>query len=625
MKSWSVQQIREALEKAPPFRPYPTREERASWQIPYAADALQWAVQRAEQRIEEPLFPALATDYLSFIRTGSREHWSHAFGQRTNRLSMFVMAECIEGKGRFLDAILDSGWALCECSTWCAPPHAPGHTLPEPGRSQLDLTVAHVALQFAQAVYLVGDAMDRHELRWKARMRYELDTRIWTPYMERDDPWWLKPAEGREVLNNWTAVCNNGIVGSALFCMKDLDRLAEMIHRAIWSMGFYLDSFAEDGGSSEGVGYWNYGFGNYVQFRHLLYQRTGGVVDLFADPRIRPIAEFPLKFVLSGDRCVNFSDAVDTFHPSPWLCAYLYKQLGIRTFGLLARRTLEEVRRSKRIGPTLSSLDLLFNVPSDLPSGEPVRDAHVYLPSLQWMIARCDPSDEDTLISAAKGGHNGENHNQNDGGSFIVHWRGESLIADLGSGTYTRDYFGPKRYQYLVCSSRGHSVPLPNNVEQGTGRQFTAQVLAHTSSPERDTLKLDLKRLYPEQAGVETLTRTLSLVREEEHGFVELTDHVRFSSEDRCDLLLPIYSFHPVEIVESGVARIQGDRGALSIEYDPEIVEATPESVPTEDEKLRKLSKVDGIPRLMFRLKHPAPEATVMLRFVPEFLHRDDR
>ena len=621
---WNIQQIREALESAPPFHPYPTREERASWQIPDVADALQRVVQRAEQRMEEPLLPASATDYLSFVRTGSRDHWSNAFGQRTDRLSMFVMAECIEGKGRFLDAILDSGWALCECSTWCAPPHAPGHTLPEPGYSQLDLTASHVALQFAQAVYLVGDAMDRHEPRWKARMRYELDTRIWTPYMERDDHWWLKPAEGREVLNNWTAVCNNGIVGSALFCMRDLDRLAEMIHRAIWSMGFYLDSFAEDGGSSEGVGYWNYGFGNYVQFRHLLYQRTGGVVDLFADPRIRPIAEFPLKFVLSGDRCVNFSDCGDSFRPSPWLCAYLYKHLRIKAFGLLARRYFEEIRRSKRIGAMPAALDLLFSMPEDLPFGEPVRDAHVYFPSLQWMIARCDPSDEDTLILAAKGGHNGENHNQNDGGSFIVHWRGESLVADLGSGTYTRDYFGPKRYQYLVCSSRGHSVPLLNDVEQGTGRQFAARVLAHASGPDQDTLTLDLKGLYPEEAGVEALTRTLSLIRERDHGAVELTDHVRFSSKDRCDLLLPIYSFYPVETVKSGVARIRGDRGALRIEYDPEIVEATSEVVPTEDEKLRKLSKVDGIPRLGFRPKHPTPEATVALRFVPELSDGDD-
>ena len=618
MKSWSLHQIREALEAVPPFHPYPTREERTSWEALNRTDALQGIVQRAEQYMEEPLLPALATDYLSFIRTGSRDHWSRAFNQRTDRLTTFVLAECVEGKGRFFDAILDSGWALCECSTWCAPPHAPGHTLPEPGYSQLDLTAAHVALEFAQAVYLVGDAMERHEPRWTARMLYELDTRIWTPYMERDNHWWLQPAEGREVLNNWTAVCNNGIVGSALFCMEDLDRLAKMIHRAIGSMGFYLDSFAEDGGSSEGVGYWNYGFGNYVQFRRLLYQRTGGVVDLFADPRIHAIAEFPLKFVLSGDRCVNFSDATDTFRPSPWLCAYLYTHLGIQSFGLLARKGFEEIRRSKRIGGTLNELDLLFNRPEDLPTGEPVRDAHVYLPSLQWMIARHDPSDEDTLILAAKGGHNGENHNQNDGGAFIIHWRGESLVADLGSGTYTRDYFGPERYEYLVCSSRGHSVPLPNHVEQGTGRAFAAHVLAYISTQEQDTLKLDLKGLYPEEAGVQTLIRTLSLVREGQHGFVELTDHVRFSSEDRCDLLLPIYSFHPVELIESGVARIRGNRGALRVEYDPEVLEATPEIVPTEDEKLLKLSKVEGIPQLMFRPKHPALEATVVLRFVPE-------
>ena len=46
---------------------------------------------------------------------------------------------------------------------------------------------------------------------------------------------------------------------------------------------------------------------------------------------------------------------------------------------------------------------------------------------------------------AAKGGHNGEMHNQNDVGNLIVHAFGESLVADLGRGRYTRAYFGPAR------------------------------------------------------------------------------------------------------------------------------------------------------------------------------------
>ena len=627
MKEWTIEEIREALEQVPSFHPYPTSEERDRWHLPEFKETMDAIVERAGQMLDEPLLPALATDYLSFIRTGSREHWTRAFRQRTNRLDTFVMAECIEGKGRFLDVILDSGWVLCECSAWCPPWHSPGYTLPDPAYFKLDLTVAHLALRLAQSVYLIGRAMDQYQLHWKARILYELDTRVWRPYLERDNHrWWLKPVPGRvEVLNNWTAVCNSGIVGSALLCMDDLDHLAKMIHRALWSLGFYLDSFAEDGGCPEGVSYWHYGFGNYVRLRNLLYQRTGGVVDLFADERIRPIAVFPLQFIFSGDRCVNFSDCDGTFRPAPWLSASLWKHLGIGNFGRLARRSLESARQSESIGgmahtPDLLAdcLELFFHTPEEFPSGSLIHEPCVYRPSLEWMISRHDPSDEETLILAVKGGHNGEHHNQNDGGNFIVHWRGESLVADLGRGTYTKDYFGPKRYEHLVCSSRGHSVPLPNDVEQAAGRNFAARVLAHRSSPEKDTIVLDLKGLYPEPAGLDALQRTVSLVREGTHGFVELTDEMTFSSENRCDFLVPIYSFHIVEIVKPGLAQIRGDHGSLRVEYNPEIVEGKTEIIPTDDQELVRRAKGDGISRLVFRFNIPARHGILVLRFIPE-------
>ena len=76
-------------------------------------------------------------------------------------------------------------------------------------------------------------------------------------------------------VNNWTAVCNAGVVGAALYLEKDLSRLAEMIARAARSLDDYLLTFDQDGGSSEGPGYWSYGFGYYSILGQLVEQRTG--------------------------------------------------------------------------------------------------------------------------------------------------------------------------------------------------------------------------------------------------------------------------------------------------------------------------------------------------------------
>ena len=104
-----------------------------------------------------------------------------------------------------------------------------------------------------------------------------------------------------------------------------------------------------------------------------------------------------------------------------------------------------------------------FWLPPPEPTEPPVSAKHDWFGGMMWMIARYDPSDPNTLTLAAKGGHNAEMHNQNDVGSIIVHVNGESVIAEIGRGRYTKDYFGPERYDHLANSSLGHSVPVVNS------------------------------------------------------------------------------------------------------------------------------------------------------------------
>src|SRR6202011_4788687 len=120
-----------------------------------------------------------------------------------------------------------------------------------------------------------------------------------------------------------------------------------------------------------------------------------------------------------------------------------------------------------------------------------------------------------------------EPHNQNDVGSFIAHLGGESLVADPGRGRYTRFYFGPERYQHLVCTSRGHSVPVPNGQEQAAGLAFQATLLAHQGDDQtHDRLVLELKDAYPPAADLASLRRTLILHRGQPGGAIELEDVV---------------------------------------------------------------------------------------------------
>jgi len=234
-----------------------------------------------DKQLNEPLTLIPASLYLNFLRTGNRNPHDGIMSSRRGQLISFVVSECIERKGRFMDAIMDRIWAICEESSWVIPAHS-HTTLPEyTDISWVDLVSADTGLTLAEALYMLGDRLDEHDPMIKQRVLYEIERRCWKPYLERDDMWWMF-RKNREKLNNRTAVCNCGVVGSAILAMNDNDRLAKMIEKCLRSMNDFLPCFDKDGGCDEGAGYWGYGMSNYVWLSYLLEMRTSELPRLKA-------------------------------------------------------------------------------------------------------------------------------------------------------------------------------------------------------------------------------------------------------------------------------------------------------------------------------------------------------
>ena len=88
--------------------------------------------------------------------------------------------------------------------------------------------------------------------------------------------------------NNWNAVCLNCVTGTALQTLDSAEDRAWFIAVAEKLIGHYLDGgFTPDGYCVEGLGYWNYGFTNFVLLAENVRQATGGKVDLLAGRRPR--------------------------------------------------------------------------------------------------------------------------------------------------------------------------------------------------------------------------------------------------------------------------------------------------------------------------------------------------
>ncbi|NJM08855.1 hypothetical protein HC891_25625 [Candidatus Gracilibacteria bacterium] len=235
-----------------------------------------------------------------------------------------------------------------------------------------------------------------------------------------------------------------------------------------------------------------------------------------------------------------------------------------------------------------------------------------FLPDIQWFIARGAPGADDGLVLAAKGGHNAEPHNQNDVGSFVVHWRGETLLADLGAMRYTRDNFrSGQRYQMFANRSLGHNVPLVQGYEQVAG-PGGANCVRWEVGADSDSFVLDLAGAYPPDADVQTLERKLTLRRALPHGCVELCDRARFQSGPGTFASVLI-SLVPAVLIEPGRVLLSGERGRLLVHFDAELLDVTIETIGGVD--LRGGPR--DVTRVILNLRMAALEPLIALEFFP--------
>ncbi|WIJ23881.1 heparinase II/III domain-containing protein [Devosia sp. RR2S18] len=547
--------------------------------------------------------PALpARLYRDFRETGRREPYEDAQRTRRNMLYRLTLAEWLEGQGRFVPALEEIAWARLEETNWAWPAHA--RDLDHPDRPTVDLAATMTALDMAELDYLVGDRLSAH---LRTRLRTEVERRVVGPFLHRNDHWWLHSTPEKQV-NNWTAVCVAGAVGAALYLETDTARLAEIVTRGLQSLADYLETFDREGGSSEGPDYWTYGFGNYVVLAQLLHARSGGAIDLLEGEFIRSVAQFPLRTMLAPDVWVSFSDSDNNpvFHPG--LLTHLAQHLHMPDLLGLGMRNDFKVAGFNQFAWPLRQ----YAWPLPPKSRAAVLPLHDWYEETGWMISRLDPDQPGSLRLAAKGGHNQEMHNQNDVGSFMVLAGGKVVLTDPGRGRYSKAYFGPERYQNLMASSRGHSVPVVNGFEQVEGREREAQVLSHSHTMSADRLELDMAAAYPAEAGVRSLRRAIALDRQAPGGRVLLEDRYEFAGGDGV-LQSVLITATEVCLQDNAVLIGEGAAG-VRVQFDQQEVEVALERHAGVEKQYQP--PVD-LTRVVFTPRQPKREGHIALEILP--------
>jgi hypothetical protein len=610
--SYPPEFLRQVIHSADSWHPFAAAKERESWnRLPPAVREAH--IRAAEQHLDTEWPTPKASIFLDFVRNGDRSRFQKISFDRRAMLATLTLGECMEGRGRFLDDILNGVWTICEETYWGVPAHVGaqerGPGLPDVSEPTVDLFAAETGMLLAWTHYLIGNELGDISPLIPERIRWEVRRRILEVNLKRDDFWWMGFSGG--MVNNWNPwICSNWLA-AVLLLEDDLGRRAASVHKILRCLDFFLNSYPADGGCDEGPGYWSRAGGSLFDCLELLHGASDGEIDVFDHPLIKEIGRYIYRAHIFDRYFINFADAAARLNAEGPLIYRFGKRIGdaaMMGFGasLARQQGLGEGAVTGSFGVLGRVLPALFGL-EELKAASPeiplLRD--VWLPDLQVMAARSVAGSAEGLYVAAKGGHNAESHNHNDVGNFIVYADGFPALIDVGVETYTAKTFSSRRYEIWTMQSAYHNLPTINGIMQQAGRSFRAADVQYRADDRQAVFDLEIAGAYPEKAGVKSWRRTITLNRGKD---LILRDRYVLENADR-PIMLTLMSWRRPELEGPGVIRldiphVRNSGEPVLIRFEDEALHVELKDIGIQDGRLRS-SWGDRLYRLLFTAKTP--------------------
>ena len=503
---------------------YPPYANRAAWAaLPGAA---RWKAAGDAALQDADTLPRLPLSlWLRFTQNGDRTVWEHAYFARRRTLCALVMAEAVTGAGSYLPAIADLAWAICEESAWQLPAHnsyirdTPQLPLPDVTRPIVDLFAAETGALIATVYGLLGAALDGYAPGFSVRLKGEVERRVLAPYRTAHF-WWM--GNGEEPMCNWTPWCTQNVLLAAAQCAP-AETLPVYVKQAAYSIDCFLKDYGEDGCCSEGAQYYRHAALTMFNALDLLCRIAPGVFDdVWAEPKIRNMAEYIVNMHIAGPYYLNFAD-----------CSPLAGARGVREF-LFGQRVasaplmtlaardwadaLQQPDPDRLHHPDDSEgINLYYHIQTALAeqkvlalaqSAAPAPPRDMWYPSVGILVCR-----RGAYALGAKAGNNADSHNHNDVGSVTLYKNGAPLLIDVGVETYSKKTFSPQRYEIWTMQSSWHNLPEfePESAQyqQQPGLEFAARDVAVSDA--LDAITMDIAPAYGAVPGLGFYRRRVQL------------------------------------------------------------------------------------------------------------------
>ncbi len=509
---------------------------------------------RAERALADPIPSLTLSDYRRYYLTGSREPFDSKFQRRRTMMVELAFGEYFTQSGRYLEKLCDVIFEILEESTWVLPAHT-GHSVEKPGTRipevyrpdqlhGIDLRSAATATILAGVYYLVKDRLDTVSPIIAKRIQWETLDRTVRPYLQHEFSW---GGSFGGLVNNWCTYCVQAILFCTAVLEEDTERREAVVQRAMRHLDNYIAACPPAGGCDEGPGYWEGAAGALFTALEIIYDMSGGAIDLLSHPFVAALGAYEPNMYIRGARFANFADCgPNTFLKIGRLYRY-GRRSGVPSLSELARLIAAEGLTAPQ-GRDFFDYAVFYNYVKDWYERVPADTEGICLPLSAWqedlkIAVFREREDGKGLYFAIKGGHNNESHNHNDVGSFLLYKDGRPVLIDAGSGSYTKKTFSPERYTIWNMSSEYHNVPLIGGCAQKNGAQYASRE-EHYDGEER-RVSMEISDAYEAEAPLVSFVRTCEFLG----ASLKLTDAIslktsaevqfRFLATEKPQLLSP--------------------------------------------------------------------------------------
>lgn len=554
---------------------YPSYKDREGWSR-FLGEYKDEIIKNGESLLGYTWKVVKATDYLEFERSGNREIMERPFDDNNQAIVRLMLAELAEGKGRFIDQLINGVFHTCEMTSWALSAHLvtqPTHrALPTPIYPLIDLTAGDLGSLLSWVYYFMHEEFDKIDPEISRRLYRELDERIMKPYLNNDSFWWLAANYKGQMVNNWNPWCNSNCLMTFMLLENDVDRLSKAVSRSMQSVDKFLNYVHSDGACEEGPSYWGHASGKCLDYLVLLNRITGGKISIFDNPQIKAMGEYIARSYVGNGWVVNFADASAKGGGDPYLI-YRYgkavKSDILKQFASMQNKGSKISFRGRDLFRILEA----FLVEDELCAYQEAYTgvSYTWYPETEFCYVR-----NKKAFFAAKGGYNDESHNHNDAGSFSLWVNNMPVIIDAGVGTYTRQTFSSERYTIWTMQSNYHNLPMINGVPQKYGRQYKATEVKAT----KNSFSANIATAYPDEAGVKKWIRSYTM----KSDALMISDRFELN-EIKKENVINFLSWGDI-IIKDGVIEISVNGVKGTLKYDTKMFKVKKKCVKLTDKKL---------------------------------------